>query len=105
MIACLYGRAFAPFVEPVVRDLCLAATDAGGELLPLTIEAAVADRALAASIHRLYVMPLDIPTAIDLPDTPGLLTRALFPNAHVVIPFGVQDLCWDKIATQERLVD
>jgi glutathione synthase/RimK-type ligase-like ATP-grasp enzyme len=104
MIACLYGRAFAPFVEPVVRDLCAAAALAGGEIQPLTLEAALANRARAAAVHRLYVLPFDPPPSAAT-GSPAALIRTLFPRAEVVTSFGVQDLCWDKVATQERLLD
>ena len=61
MIACLYGRDFAPFAEPVVRDLCAAAAAAGGDVQPLTIAAALADPQRRAAVHRLYVLPFDAP--------------------------------------------
>jgi hypothetical protein len=105
MIGCLYGRSFAPFVEPVVHDLCAAAAAAGGEIRPLPIEAVAADASLGADVHRLYVLPFDPPLRPGMPETPALLVRALFPRAELVTPFGVQDLCWNKVAMQERLVD
>ena len=105
MIVCLYGRAAAPFVEPVVRDLSAAAAAAGGEIQPLTIEAAIADRQRRAAVHRLYVLPFDAPPSNELPSAPAALIRALFPRIDIATSFAVQDLCWDKVATQERLVD
>ena len=105
MIVCLYGRAFAPFVEPAVRDLSAAAVAAGGEIQPLTIEAAIADRQRREAVHRLYVLPFDAPPSHALPTEPAALIRTLFPRIDVATSFAVQDLCWDKIATQERLVD
>ncbi len=106
MIACLYGKACAPFVEPVVHDLRTAAALAGGEIQPLTIEAAIADRSRCAEVHRLYVLPFDPPAAVlDLPSAPAPLVRALFARAEIVISFAVQDLCWDKVATEQRLLD
>lgn len=99
MIACLYGRDFAPFVEPVVRDLCTAAAAVGGEIQPLTIEAALHDPVRCADVHRLYVLPFDPPAP------PASWIRQLFPRAEVATSFAVQDLCWDKVATQERLLD
>ena len=104
MIACLYGRACAPFVEPVVRDLCAAAAAAGGEVRPLTIEAALTHRERCAAIRRLYVLPFDPPLSSEWPTAPALV-RALFPRVEVTTSFAVQDLCWDKVATQERLLD
>jgi glutathione synthase/RimK-type ligase-like ATP-grasp enzyme len=101
MIACVYGRAFAPFVEPVARDLCAAAALAGGEMRPLTLEAAMADHRRRADVHRLYVLPLDPPVTMSA----GAIIRELFPKAEVVISVPVQELCWDKIATQELLLE
>lgn len=105
MIVCLYGRDFAPFVEPVVRDLCAAAAAAGGEIQPLTIETAIADSERRAAVHRLYVLPFDVPSSTRWPDEPMTLVRALFPRVDIATSFAVQELCWDKIATQERLFD
>jgi glutathione synthase/RimK-type ligase-like ATP-grasp enzyme len=116
MIACLYGRDFAPFVEPVVRDVSAAAAKAGGEIVPLTIETALAAPARCAMMRRLYVLPFDPPSAEslrrtgppaapDIPATPAALVRALFPRAEIFTSFAVQELCWDKLATQERLLE
>ncbi len=111
MIACLYGRAFGPFVEPIVNDLHAAAAAAGHELGALTIETAVTRPSLCASVRRLYVLPFDPPergpgsTGRDAPDAHATLVRALFPRAEIVTSFATQDLCWDKLATQERLRD
>ena len=105
MIVCLYGRAFAPFVEPVVRDLSAAAAVAGGEIQPLTIEAAIADSRRREGVHRLYVLPFDVPPANELAAAPAALIRTLFPRVDIATSFAVQDMCWDKLATQERLVD
>jgi glutathione synthase/RimK-type ligase-like ATP-grasp enzyme len=105
MIVCLYGRAFAPFVEPVVRDLSASAAAAGGEIQPLTIEAAMADSRRRDGVHRLYVLPFDVPPSNELPEVPAALVRTLFPRVDIATSFAVQDMCWDKIATQERLVD
>jgi ribosomal protein S6-L-glutamate ligase RimK-like protein len=105
MIACLYGRDFAPFVEPLVRDVSAAATAAGGEIVPLTIEAAIGAPARCAAVHRLHVLPFDPPATPDGPAAPGALVRALFPRAEIFTGFAVQEMCWDKIATQERLLE
>ena len=99
MIACLYGRDFAPFVEPVVRDLCAAAAAVGGEVQPLTIEAALADPARRAAVHRLYALPFDAPGPV------GPFIRQLFPRVEIVTSFAAQDLCWDKVASEERLLN
>jgi glutathione synthase/RimK-type ligase-like ATP-grasp enzyme len=105
VIVCLYGRVFAPFVEPAVRDLAAAAAAIGGEIQPLTIEAAMADSERRAAVHRIYVLPFDPPPSPHWPDAPMALVRALFPRVDVATSFAVQELCWDKVATQERLLD
>jgi glutathione synthase/RimK-type ligase-like ATP-grasp enzyme len=105
VIVCLYGRVFAPFVEPAVRDLAAAAAAIGGEIQPLTIEAAMADSERRAAVHRVYVLPFDPPPSPHWPDAPMGLVRALFPRVDVATSFAVQELCWDKVATQERLLD
>lgn len=101
MIACVFGRAFAPFVEPVVRDLCTAAAAAGGDVRPLTIEGALQDRRRVAEAHRVYVLPFDPPESVSA----ATVIRDLFPRAEIATSFTAQDLCWDKIATQELLVE
>ncbi|MCK6555189.1 hypothetical protein L6Q96_11525 [Candidatus Binatia bacterium] len=102
MIACLYGRPYAPFVESAMRDLCAAAAAAGESIHPIAVEAAVAAPALCAHVHRLYVLPFDAPA--ESPDAAGLL-RDLCPRAEIVPAVAAQDLCWDRLATQERLLD
>lgn len=101
MIACVYGRAFAPFVEPVARDLCAAAAALGGDLRALTLEAAMAEPARAAEVRCLYVLPFDPPPAL----TAATVIRETFPKAELVTSFAVQDLCWDKLASQELLLE
>jgi glutathione synthase/RimK-type ligase-like ATP-grasp enzyme len=101
MIACVYGKAFAPFVEEVAYDLCAAVAAAGGEMQAFTLEAAMADPGCGANVHRLYVLPFDAPP----PTSPAEIIREIFPSAELVNSFAVQDLSWDKIATQELLLD
>jgi len=100
MIACVFGRAFVPFVEKVVHDLRAATAALGGEMHAMTLETALADPKRAAEVRRLYVLPLDAPAGTP----PALFMREVFPHAETVTSFAVQDLCWDKIATQEVLV-
>ena len=61
MIACVYGRAFAPFVDSAARDLCAAAASAGGEMRTLTLEAVMVGASSGAVLqldHALYHAPL-----------------------------------------------
>src|SRR5204862_7073970 len=63
-----------------------------------------ADRTVRAEVHRLYILPFDPPGAAS-PAAAAPLIRELFPRTEIVTSFAVQDLCWDKVATQERLLD
>lgn len=101
MIACLYGRTAAPFVEPVVNDLGDAVARLRGELVPIAIEDALAHPQRCGEVERLYVLPFDAPSGHD----PALLVRDLFPRALPVNSFAVQDLCWDKVLAQARLLE
>lgn len=102
MFACLYGRPFAPFLETPMRDLCAAGAAAGVAIHPIAIEAALKTPALCAHVHRLYVLPFDPPAG----DTEvGGLLRELCPRAEIVPAVAAQELCWDRLATQERLLD
>jgi len=105
MIACLYGRAFAPFVEPAIRGMVMAAAATGGSIRPLTIEMAIDEGGLRSQVRRLYILPFDPPASLDRSASASTLVRELFPRTELVTSFAVQDLCWDKIATQERLRD
>jgi glutathione synthase/RimK-type ligase-like ATP-grasp enzyme len=107
MIACLYGRSCAPFVEPIVRDLQVSVTQQGERLLPITIERATAeisDWRPRGGVDRLYVLPFDVPRHLppDVPNTPAALARKLFPAARELNSFDVQEICWDKPQLMER---
>ena len=99
MVVCVYGRAAAPFVEPVVRAICRAAP--AGAIRPLAIEAALQDPGLCAGVHRVYVLPFDAPPQSGA----GAVIRQLFPRAEIAVGFAAQDLCWDRLAVQQRLHD
>lgn len=99
MFACVYGAAMSPFVEPIARDLARAVQEQAGTLRLTTIEEARRHRAQSALVERLYVLPFDPST-----DDPTTELKQIFPRAQLVNSIAAQDLCWDKIATQERLV-
>ncbi len=106
MIVCLFGRSTATFVEPVVRDFQRLATRRRVELTALTVEDALADPMRCRDAERVYVLPFEVPLRMspELPTTHGLLIRALFPRAAVVNSSVAHDLCWDKVATVQRLL-
>lgn len=103
MIVCVYGRAYGAFVEPVLRDLIDAVAGLHSEMRALTIEDAARLPHALESVTQLYVLPFDPPASES--STAEELADRIFPNARTIVGFKVQDLCWDKIATQERLID
>ncbi len=108
MIAVLYGREFAPFAESAVYDICAAAEEAGGDVRPLSLEAALADPLLRAEVRRLYVLPFDPPASARLPQRADAITtylKSVFPRVEIVNSPVAHELCWDKLDTQQRLVD
>ncbi len=102
MIAILYGADFAPFVEPIARDLCAAGAALGVDFLPLTLERAVRHPARAAQVQRLYVLPFELPAGESA--RPKAFVRRLFANAEVVNSMEAHELCWDKLTAMQRLV-
>jgi hypothetical protein len=106
MIICLYGQSCAPFVEPVARDLQLSAAALDAEIVPLTVEAAIAERRRWQDVAGVYVLPFDVPLGLppDLPSTSAALVHALFPAAHVFNDLATHDLCWDRPIAVRRLL-
>lgn len=106
MILCLYGKTCGAFVEPVARDLQKNAAMLGGEIIPVPVEAALADRVRWRHASRVYVLPFDVPVDLsaDGPPTAAGLVRALFPEAEVMNSITAHELCWDKLATARRLL-
>jgi hypothetical protein len=107
MIACLYGRTAAAFVEPIVADIQRAAARRRQRIEALTVEDVIGQPSHYAAIERLYVLPFDPPPdlPVELPAAAGPLVRALFPRAAIANSSAVHDLCWDKIATARKLLD
>ncbi len=104
MIVCLYGHMYTPFLEPVIRGLTEAIEDLGSEMRALTIEDACRLPHALESVTQLYVLPFDLPPSRGGPPVEDLVSE-LFPNARPVVGLSIHELCCDKIATQERLVD
>jgi len=106
MIICLYGRTCAPFVEPVAQDLQRAAAVLHSEVVPVAIEAAVADRHRCREVTGVYVLPFDVPHGLppQLPSSTEALVRTLFPRAHVFNDLAVHELCCDGLAVTRRLL-
>jgi glutathione synthase/RimK-type ligase-like ATP-grasp enzyme len=106
MIVCLYGRSCAAFVERVTRDLQLSAAAVDAELVPLTVEAAMAERRRWQEVEGVYVLPFDVPLGLppDLPSTSAALVHALFPAAHVFNDLTTHELCWDRPTAARRLL-
>lgn len=107
MIAILYGSAAEPWVGPIAVDIQRAADARGGEIVALSLETALRAHRAWESVRRLYVLPFDVPADLpaDLPLDAAALVKALFPRAEVVNPMAAHALCWDKLATAQRLLE
>lgn len=103
-IACVYGEALTPFVASVVRDLGSSVVAAGGEFVPISIEQAWQRKATLPPVDTVYVVPFDSPVHLGAPASAAEAIEAIFAEVPAAVSFAVQELCWDKIATQERLL-
>ena len=101
-IACLFGEPLEPFVGPVARHPGELVATMGGEMVTISAEAAWAAPDARPEVDGVYVLPFDPPRSA--PDEREDVVAELFPGAPVLVPFALQDLCWDKVATQERLL-
>ncbi|GIW45322.1 MAG: hypothetical protein KatS3mg077_2604 [Candidatus Binatia bacterium] len=99
-VATLHSRLLAPWIEPIVHDLAAAARSLGGEIESLELDTLAATFEVREDLERLYVLPCVVPAGRNLPE----LVRMRLPKARPFVPFEVQDLCWDKVATQRRLM-
>jgi glutathione synthase/RimK-type ligase-like ATP-grasp enzyme len=107
MIAILYGAAAEPWVGPIAADIQRAADARGGEIVALTLEAALRARSAWESVRRLYLLPFDVPADLppELPLDAVQLIRMLFPRAEVANGMAAHALCWDKLAAARRLLE
>lgn len=103
---CLYGASCAAFVESTARALSAHGAEFDAPIVPLTIEAALQDPSLCRDAERVYVLPFDIPRQLpeEIPANASGLLRALFPHATISNGLTAHDLCWDKVASSERLL-
>jgi glutathione synthase/RimK-type ligase-like ATP-grasp enzyme len=106
MIVCLYGATCAAFVEPVALDLQNIGREIDAEIVPVSVEAALREPWRWREADRVYVLPFDVPRALPegYPNDPAALLRKLFPHAEIANSCSTHDLCWDKIATSQRLL-
>lgn len=106
MIVCFFGAESLPFVEPVVRDMIDAARAVGAEIEPVTVTAALHDRARWRTAERVYVLPFTLPEhfADGVSRTGVELVKELFPRADVVNSCAAHDACCDKLETARRLL-
>lgn len=108
MIAVLYGRDFAPYAESAVYDICTAAEAYGGEVRPLSLETAIENPILRGEVRRLYLLPFDPPASSHTTlqaEAIATFIRRLFPRVDIVNSMAAHEICWDKLVTQERLVN
>jgi len=100
-VAVVYSRMFAPWVESIARDLSAYSAPPDRNIEAIVLEDLISSYQFRDDIEWLYVLPCIDPSGRPVPD----LLRSRFPRARSFIPFEVQDLCWDKTATQKRLLD
>jgi glutathione synthase/RimK-type ligase-like ATP-grasp enzyme len=103
---CAYGATCAPFVEATAHALRAHGSDLDVDIVPLTIEGIIKEPWRGRHAERVYVLPFDLPP--DLPtgepvSAAGVL-RTLFPEAAIVNSPAAHEVCWDKIASAERLL-
>jgi len=98
----LYGVAFLPFLESILRDIGTWTARQRRPVLFLPVEEAVDRPARCARVGRLYVLPFDLPKGSTEP--PATFVRRLFPRAEILNPPETHELCWDKLATERRLL-
>ncbi len=103
-IACVYGADIQPFVGTAIVDLCRAVEDEGGEMLPISAERAWRERGQGPAFDAVYTFPFDVPLGLGAPAEVEAFLRQTFGEAPLVVPLELQELCWDKLATQERLL-
>lgn len=100
-VAVVFGRPYAPYVERPARDLCRAIESRRSTTtIMVCVEDAWAKALVFETVQRVYVLPFDAESSAEA----SRRMSRLFPNGRPLVPFAVQDLCWDKLATQQRLV-
>jgi hypothetical protein len=103
----LYGRSADAWVTPIIQAVQAAADLRGKEIAALPIETAVRSLHEWQSVERLYVLPFDLPERMPdtLPTATPRLLAALFPRAELINAPATHELCWDKLATAQRLLE
>jgi len=104
MIACVFGSGSAAFVEPTVQELARRASVHGVKLVGVNIE-----RMSTAmdEVALVYVLPFET-SAIGAPESPADtadLLAAAFPRSQIVNAVVAHELCTDRVALSERLLE
>lgn len=105
MIACAFGSGAAAFVEPTVRDLARFTQSRGVDLVGVNIERLTAPR---SDVALVYVLPFETaPTSVPISSATETATAlaAAFPNARIANPIVAHELCTDRVALSERLLE
>lgn len=103
---CLFGQGCAPLVEPVARDLSAAARSAGHEIVPLAVEALLAQPERWEEIGRAYVLPLDLPARFG-PDPQTAwesFAHRYLPRTEIVNSVAAHERTRDKRLLVDRLL-
>lgn len=102
-VICLYGPELESYLAPVIEALGRAVGWGGGELALTTPERAWRHRPFTEPAESLYILPFDAMPE-DAPADAGAFIEACLPKVPIATSMAVQDLCDDRLATQERLL-
>lgn len=101
MIVVVYGKPYEPYVGEAANALCAALHQRGAKAESICLEAALAERRVIEAAERAYILPFDANHAVEA----ARLVAQVLPTARPLVPFKSQELCWDKISTEERMVE
>ncbi len=101
MIVCVYAKVVAPFVEPVIEDLAAAARARHADLAGVRLEDLARTSEVVGEVSTLYLLPQERP----LDDESGGLLESRFPHATIANPAPAHDLCRDRLAFCERMLE
>ena len=100
MIACVYGSAVAPFVEPVVRDLAQAARAQRVNLVGVRIRDLQKSTTERPEVSLIYTLPFDGIAEVEV----DAAIHSHFPKAGWANSSTAHDLCRDRFAFSERML-
>ncbi|MEO8603357.1 MAG: hypothetical protein ABI629_12345 [bacterium] len=103
----LFGRSAEPWLTQIIDEVQAAADARHKVVEAVPIETVLRSPGEWESVERLYVLPFDLPANLseDLPMATPRLLATLFPHAEILNPAPSHELCWDKLASAQRLLE